>query len=713
MINYINLPITDPTWIFFLVLIIILFAPIILERLRIPHIIGMILSGVLIGEYGFNILERDSSFELFGKVGLYYIMFLAGLEMDMEDFKKNKTKGIVFGFLTFILPMALGIWSSMEILEFGVTTSVLLASMYASHTLITYPIVSRYGLSKLRSVNITIGGTIVTVTLALIILAVISGMYKGTTGGIYWLLLVLKVSLLTFVIIFFFPRIGRYFFKKYSDNITQFVFVLAMVFLGGGLMELVGMEGILGAFLAGLVLNRLIPHVSPLMNRLEFVGNALFIPYFLIGVGMIIDINSLFAGGTALKVAVVMTVVATLSKWLAAYATQKIYRMSSNERSMIFGLSNAQAAATLAAVLVGNQIILENGEKLLNDDVLNGTVVMILLTCIISSLVTERSARKFALDEKLQFNANEEEAEDIPEQILIPVANPDTLDNLVNTALLLRDTKAKTPLVALNVITDSANIATSRQTGQKNLEKAAMIAASADVKVNAVTRYDVNIAAGISHTIHEYGVTDVVIGLHYKANIIDSFFGSLTESLLKGTYREVMIARFLMPVNTIRKINVSVPPQAEYETGFAKWIEHIARITLQIGCEVRFYGNETTLGYIKEILNKTKQLTRAAFFSDFAWNDFERLKNELKDDHLFVLVSARRGSISYDASFEKVPGQLAKNFADNNLIVLYPEQFNSPESVVSFSDPMGHNEYQHYDKAREWLTGLLKSDDKK
>ena len=383
----IHFPVTDPTWIFFLVLIIILFAPMILGRLRIPHIIGMILAGVVVGKYGFNILERDSSFELFGKVGLYYIMFLAGLEMDMDDFKKNRTKGLVFGMFTFLIPMGLGIWSSMSMLNYGFLTSVLLASMYASHTLIAYPIISRYGLSRQRTVSITIGGTAVTVVLALMVLAVIGGMYKGEdVGGLFWVLLVAKVVLLFGLIIFLMPRISRWFFRTYEDAVMQFIFVLAMVFLGGGLMELVGMEGILGAFLAGLVLNRFVPHVSPLMNRLEFVGNALFIPYFLIGVGMIIDVRCLFTEGEALKVAVVMTVVATFSKWLAAWITQKIYGMKKVEGSLIFGLSNAQAAATLAAVLIGHGIIMENGERLLNDDVLNGTVVMILFTCIISLL---------------------------------------------------------------------------------------------------------------------------------------------------------------------------------------------------------------------------------------------------------------------------------------------------------------------------------------
>lgn len=702
----INLPITDPTWIFFLVMIIILFAPMILERLRIPHIIGMILSGVAIGEYGFNILERDSSFELFGKVGLYYIMFLAGLEMDMEDFRKNKSKGIVFGFLTFFIRLGIGIWTSMELLNFGLTTSILMGCMYASHTLISYPIISRYALSKLSSVNITIGGTIITDTLALIGLAIISGMYKGDTGSMFWVMMAIKVVLLTAFIIFVFPIIGRKFFKHYSDNIMQFVFVLGMVFLGAGLMQFVGMEGILGAFLTGLVFNRLIPHISPLMNRIEFVGNAIFIPYFLIGVGMIIDINSLFAGGSALKVAAIMTIVAISSKWLGAFVTQKIYGMHKNERSMIFGLSSASAAATLAAVLVGHQIILENGERLLNDDVLNGTVVMILLTCIISSLVTERSARKFALEEKLQFNTQADDSES--EHILIPVANPETTEGLVNLALLIKDPKVKNPLTALSVITDNGNIKASKAVSKKNLDKAEMIAASADIPVNTVTRYDINIATGITQTIKEYGITNLIIGLHYKANIIDSFFGALTSGILKGTHKEIMITRCLTPINTTNKIVVCVPPEAEYETGFSKWVEHICRIARMIGCEIKFFTNGNSAKYIKEIITQTNAVARASFYTDTEWNNFEKIKAEIDSDYLVVIVSSRRGSISYSTYFEKMPSQINKFFNGNNLIVLYPEQHSISDQAVSFSDPLRHNESQHYDKAREWVTDLFK-----
>ena len=396
----IHLPITDPTWIFFLVLMIILFAPIILGRLRIPHIIGMILAGVVIGKYGFNILERDSSFELFGKVGIYYIMFLAGLEMDLENLKKNLSKAFVFGVLTFFIPFSIGMWVGMSFLKFSVGTSMLLSSIFASHTLVAYPIVGRYGMSRHVSVSISIGGTMFALTVALFVLAGISGIYKGELDSGSWIWFIVKcVGYCAFVFLVF-PKFARWFFRKYEDNVMQYIFVLALVFLSAALAELAGMEGIFGAFLAGLVLNRLIPHVSPLMNRTEFVGNALFIPYFLIGVGMLINLGALFSGGDTIKVVVVMLVVATVTKWIAAWITQLIYRMSKSSRQMMFGLSNAHAAGALAMVMVGTKIEITPGTFLMNEDMLNGVVIMILFSCIVSSLVTEHAARAMALAEE-------------------------------------------------------------------------------------------------------------------------------------------------------------------------------------------------------------------------------------------------------------------------------------------------------------------------
>lgn len=710
----IHFPVTDPTWIFFLVLIIILFAPMILGRLRIPHIIGMILAGVVVGKYGFNILERDSSFELFGKVGLYYIMFLAGLEMDMDDFKKNRAKGLVFGLFTFLIPMGLGIWSSMNMLDYGFLTSVLLASMYASHTLIAYPVISRYGLSRQRTVSITIGGTAVTVVLALMVLAVVGGMYKGEdVGGMFWILLVAKVVLLFGLIIFLMPRLSRWFFRKYEDAVMQFVFVLAMVFLGGGLMELVGMEGILGAFLAGLVLNRFVPHVSPLMNRLEFVGNALFIPYFLIGVGMIIDVRCLFTEGEALKVAVVMTVVATLSKWLAAWITQKIYGMKKVERSLMFGLSNAQAAATLAAVLIGHGIIMQNGERLLNDDVLNGTVVMILFTCIISSVATERAARRMVTQENL-VEDNEGGKGKEQERILIPVANPETIEGLVGMALMMRHPKQKDPLVALSVINDNNASETKELIGKRNLERTAMLAAAADASVKTVLRYDLNIAQGIIHTQKEYGVTDIVIGLHRKTNLMDTFFGTMTENLLKGTHRQIMIAKLLLPVNTLRRIVVAVPDKAEYEKGFLKWVTQLCRVGKQLGCRVHFFATGGTSKHLRAVTKRQEADTYTEFSLLEDWDDLLILTGQVNYDHLFVVVSSRKGSISYQTSFERLPSQVSRYFANNSLLIVYPDQLgDDPQEILSFSDPRGQSETRVYDNVGKWVYKWFKKGDER
>lgn len=681
-----NLPVTDPVWIFFIVLAIILLAPILMSRIRIPHIVGMIIAGILIGEHGFNILERDSSFELFGQVGLFYIMFLAGLEMDMEDFRKNKIKGLVFGLLTFSIPIVTGIFSSLYLLGLGIVSSILLASMFAPHTLVSYPIVSRYGLSKQRSVTITIGGTAVTVTLALFILAVIGGMYKETaTTGWYWVALVGKVAVLGLLIVLILPRLARWFFRKYDDAVIHFVFVLGTVFLCGGLMDLAGMEGILGAFLAGLTLNSLIPKVSPLMHRLEFVGNALFIPYFLIGVGMIIDLRSMIEGGEALKVAAVMTVIATASKWAAAFATQKIYRMSRTERWMMFGLSNSHAVATLAAVLIGHEIILENGERLLNDAVLNGTVVMILFSCLISSIVTERAAKKFAMEEK---SGNQGETAVAKEgKILIPVANPDTIDNLVCLSLLLRPEHSREALIALSVATDTQSTPTSISGGKKLLERAAKVASAADVKVNMVSRYDINVTSGIIHTIKEYDATDLVIGLHRRSGFLDSFFGSLTNNLLKGTFREVIVVCLSMPVNTFKGITVKVPARAGYESGFSKWVIQLCRIAKRLDCPVRFCADEETSAQITEICGKPGNGSLHSIETYGSGYRPDRTEPDADPEELTVIVSSRNNSISYDPAFDRLPSLINRNFSDSSFMIIYPEQ-TVQNRVPSFSEPI-------------------------
>lgn len=696
---HIDFPVTDPTWIFLLVLVIILFAPIFLDKLRIPHIIGMILAGMLIGEHGLNVLVRDSSFELFGKVGVYYIMFLAGLEMDMNDFKNNRYKALALGLLCFCIPICLGFIVNISLLGYGLATSVLLASMYASNTQVSYPIVIRYGVSHRRSVSIAVGGTAITDTLTLLVLAVVGGSFKNGTAGTDFLWLVVKVVMLSAIIIFTFPRVARHFFRRYGDGVMQFVFVLAMVFLGAGLMELVGMQGILGAFLSGLVLNRLIPHVSPLMSHLEFVGNALFIPYFLIGVGMLIDINVIFGGIEAFKVAAVMIVVALTGKGIACYIVRRFNKMDAVEGALMYGLSTAQAAATLAAVMVGYNIFQPDGSRLLGDDVLNGTVLLILVTCIVSSLVTERAARRIAMDE----SQPDEHLERSTEKILIPLSNAENIDNLMELALLIRGTKFEDGLIALNVQTDSNLSETSEMRGRQCLSKAAAVTASVGVDLMQISRYDINVASGIIHTSKEQGASCVVVGLHRKVNIVDSFFGALTENLLKGIHRQIMISKFIMPLNTIRRIVIAVPPRAEYEAGFQKWLRHFCRMGATLGCRVHFYVTEKTEGYIRSFLKTKYKQTMTSFSNLEDWDDLLLLTGQVNEDHLLVIISARPGSISYSTSFERLPSQLAKYFAGCSLIVVYPDQMVETQETVTFSNPRGSVDVQLYEKIGSWL----------
>ena len=704
----IHLPITDPTWIFFLVLMIILFAPIFLGRLRIPHIIGMILAGVVIGKYGLNILERDSSFELFGKVGIYYIMFLAGLEMDLENLKKNISKALVFGVLTFCIPFIAGMWVGLALLECSMGTSLLFSSILASHTLVAYPIVGRYGMARHDSVSISIGGTMFALTVALFVLAGISGLYKGELDSSSWMLFVGKCVAYCVFVFMVFPRFARWFFRKYEDNVMQYIFVLSLVFLSAALAELAGMEGIFGAFLAGLVLNRLIPHVSPLMNRTEFVGNALFIPYFLIGVGMLIDLRALFNGGNTLMVVAVMVVVGTFTKWVAAWITQLVYRMSKASRQMMFGLSNAHAAGALAMVMVGTKIEVAPGQFLMNDDMLNGVVIMILISCIVSSIVTEHAARAMALAEENGEMDMAKGKED--ERMLVSIANPETVELLVNMALMMRDAKSKKELLAVTVEVedDEAKKQVKLAQRRKSLEHAARIASAVDVPMKTRCRLSTNAATGILNTASEMNATEIVLGLHHKHGLLDSFLGSFAQSILKGTHRQLVIVKCLMPVNVMRRIMVAVPPKAEFEAGFYKWVERIARIGGQLGCRVHFWAHPDTIQRIDGYMNKFHVNVRVEFSPMDDWDDLLLMSSKVAYDHLMVIVSARKGAISYQASFEELPDQIAKYFSNSSLMLIYPDQLGDPLENFTFSSPRGQAENRIYDHMSKWVYKWMK-----
>ena len=693
-------PITDPTLIFFVVLLMILLSPIIMGRLRIPHIIGMVLAGVVVGQYGLDILERDASFELFGRVGLYYIMFLAGLEMDMEGLKKNRNRVAVFGLLTFLIPFAMTYAMASGLLHYTPLGSLLLAAIMASNTLIAYPIVGRYGLTRHTSSTLSVGSSMMALFLALIVMASIVNSFHGGSGIGFWLLFVVKFAAYCAGLILVIPRLTRWFLRRYSDAVMQFIFILATVFLSAVLSDTVGLEGIFGAFMSGLILNRFVPKVSPLMNRIEFTGNALFIPYFLIGVGMLINVRLLFAGSRILWVVFCLVFFGTLGKAVAAYLAARLFRMPWLSGHMMFGLTSAHAAGAIAMVMVGRQLETAPGRYLFGDEVLNGIVIMILFTCVISTVITERAAQRLRLQEKEEPQLKKDIDD---EKILIPVKYPEYADNLVTMATMMRNPRSKRDLVALNVVYDDVNMRHNQAEGQQLLDHLRHLASASDVPMTTQVRIAANIANGIKHAFKEFQASEILMGLHFHKEVSRGFWGEFTRSLYNGLSRQIIITRIMQPLNTIRRIQVAVPSRAEFEPGFYRWLERLARMAGNLECRVVFHGRQDTLQLVKEFIRNRFPSVRAEYEELEHWNELPELATRVREDHLFVIVTARKGTISYKSAMERLPDEVNKCFKGKTLMIIFPDQYGNRMDDMTFAQPQHTEERSAYEAVREWI----------
>ena len=713
-----TLPLENPVLIFSLILFIILFAPLILNRIKIPHLIGLIIAGILIGPNGFYLMTRGDSITLFGTVGLLYIMFLAGLEIDRTEFKKNSWKSLLFGLYTFSLPLGLGFLASRYILHFPLYSSILLASMFATHTLIAYPIISRMGVAKNRAVTITVGGTVITDTLALLVLAVIVGISTGELSENFWITLSVSVLVFVAVVLFLFPIVTRWFLKRFDDNITQYVFVLAMLFLAAFMAEIAGIEPIIGAFLAGLALNRLIPRTSPLMNRIEFVGNALFIPFFLIGVGMLVDYRAFIKDWETLEVAAIITTVAIFSKFAAAWLTQKTFRFSKNERRLIFGLSSAHAAATLAIVLVGYNTILNQAEidaaaqigqmiepiRLLNESVLNGTIIAILITCTVASFMAQRGAQQIALQEAAGMT---DEKEDTQEKILVTVDTVEMTEELVNLSLIIKSKSNKKGLFALNIIDNDNSQTSADKQAKKILDKAAVTAAAADVYLHELMRYDLNIVNGITNVVKEQKITDLILGLQQQKGFSKNFIGNLTEGILTKCNTTTLIYKPSQPLSTIKRHIIVVPDRAEKDIGFPFWLVKVWNIARNTGAKLVFYSTEQTLNDIK-IINK-KHPVECEFREFDEWDDFLILSRDIKPDDNLILVLSRKDRPSYHANMLKIPVYLNKYFQTTNFILVFPMQTGvSDDSDMNLKNPSVLDSIEKLDDLGKTIANLFK-----
>ncbi|MCM1033973.1 MAG: cation:proton antiporter [Odoribacter sp.] len=670
--------VTQPITIFLIVLAIILLAPLLLNRLKIPHIIGMIVAGVVIGPYGFDVLQADSSFAIFGQVGLLYLMFLAGLEIDMFHLRLNLRRGLIFGILTLLIPMLLGLCSSIFLFHLDITAALLLGAMYSAHTLIAYPVAARFGITKSPAVIVAVVGTIIAVVGSLLVIATAVNVHANggfAPGDIAWLLI--KMAIWLVAILFIYPRLTRYFFKQFNDRVTQYVFVMTMVFLAAWSAQIIGLEGILGAFFAGLVLNRYVPPASPLMSSIEFVGNALFIPYFLISVGMMINLG-VVANPDTLATAAIMLAVALISKWIPAFAVQRLNGYGRSSRSVLFGLTAAHTAVALAVVTLGNTL------GILDGVVLNATILVILITCGVAPIITASGASKLKIsmltdDDMIRHTRTN--------NTLIAVSNPLTAPGLAELAVLMRNEMGSHKFHALHVRND--NSAQAKSLSQQSLSLATKAAALADVRINEIDRYDLNTVTGILNALPERDITELVIGMHRRSTVIDSFFGTKIEQLLQATNRMVIISRLYVPVNTVARIVVTVPGSAQYETGFSRWVRTIARLTRQLGCRVIFCCHSDIQPLIRGVIYQENYGIRCEFRTIDSHDEMILMTGRIKPDDLLIVISARPNSVSHTDEVTEMPALLQRNFAGNSLIVIFPEQFGEEISLpTSFIDPM-------------------------
>ncbi|NTU96586.1 MAG: cation:proton antiporter [Chlorobiaceae bacterium] len=677
----IPLPLKNPVLQFSLILFIILFVPLFFKRLKIPSLVSLIIAGAVVGPNGLNLMLRDSSILLFGTVGLLYIMFLAGLEIDVEDFRKNSVKSTLFGLYTFFISITLGIVVGIYLLHFSLLSSILIGSIFASHTLILYPLISKLGIAKDKAVNISIGGTLVTDTLALLVLAVVAGISNGEITGVFWIRLFLGITCFSGIVLLLFPIIARWFFKRFDDSVLQYLFVLALVFFSGFLAEAAGVEAIIGAFLGGLALNRLIARTSPLMNRIRFVGNAIFIPFFLIGVGMLIDIRAVFKDYETIRVAVVITVAASAAKYVSAWITQKFFGFSLDQRRLIFGLISAHAAVALATVLIGYNIVTGTApdgtpQRLLNEPVLNGTILFILVTCILATVVGQKGAHNIALAESAE-EAAERGTDSDEERILIPLGDAGIVDELVNLGVTVKSQKSRNGIYALHV----AHYGLSEESVKKNagsiLEKAEVAASSTDNTLTSILRYDCDVVNGIAGVIKERKITDLIMGFQQKNSVTESITGCSSEDILGRCNVTTFIYKPFQPLATIRRTILVIPAEGENEPGFMLWMRKVVNIVRHTGSRLLVYAQKQTIAGMRNTDAWKEIISDYRVFRD--WDDFPSLAREIRSDDNVLIVMSRKGHLSYHHKMDKISYYLNRYFRENSFILIYPVQAGMPE----------------------------------
>jgi Kef-type K+ transport system membrane component KefB/nucleotide-binding universal stress UspA family protein len=660
-----EIPFKDPVVIFAIVVFTMLVVPLILKRFRIPGIVGLIISGVIIGPHGLGLLEKNIAIDLFATIGLLYIMFLAGLELDLNKFKKTKNRGITFGLLTFFLPILIGLPVCFYVLDFELKASILTSLMFATHTLIAYPIVSKKRLATNEAVAVTVGGTIFTDTAVLVIFTFIAGSQINTIDFMFFVRTLGGILLFLAVTFFVIPRLTRWFFKFYmGEQSAHYLFVLFVIFLLAVLSVIAGVEPIIGAFAAGLALNRFIPHTSALFNRVSFIGNTLFIPFFLISVGMIVDLSILFKGTWAIQVAFILSLVALSGKWLAAWATQKIFHYTPDQRKLIFGLSSSHAAATLAIIIVGFQI------KLIDEQILNGTIILILITCLVATIVTERATQNIIISK----GSSDRLYGNHPERILVPVVNPLNIEKLIDLAVVIKQKNSELPINVVTVVKDNTESLRKINENRKKLQPILQYAETVETKIDIRTTIDLNAASGILRSAREITADKLILGWKGKTRFAHNIFGDMYEWIIERFNGTILIARFLNPLKENRELKVIIPNRFHEEPGFFDCLQIINNLTNGLKLKTTLIGRDNELNFTDELVVR-KNIDFTFFKNPYEKQELLSLQElDVKSTDLVLFLSSRNNSSFYQSYMAQLPARFDRVTNDWSFIIIYPPQ---------------------------------------
>ncbi len=675
------LPLEEPVLVFALAMAVFLLGPLTIRRLGQPGIVGILLLGVFLGPGGTGIMDHVDAIELLGTVGLVYLLFTVGLELDLRRLKSDPGAATMFGLASFGVTFIVGIAVCLSVLGLGLWASVLLSAVFASHTLLAYPIVNQYGITDNDAVTAVFGGILFTDTLALVVLAISLGAVgDGLTIGLL-VSIVLSLAILFVVVWLTVQPASRWFFRNFNEeSYFEFLFVMLVVFSAGGLAEVLDLSPILGAFIAGLALNQLIPDGGPLRNRVEFIGNAFFIPFFLLHVGMLVDLHLLFEGFSTLFVATVITGTMVLTKAISAGAIGYVQNYSTDEIGTIFGLSIGQAAAALAITLVGYDV------GLFGETILNAVVLMLLFTAVLSPFVTKRFGNALALSKAV--DDGDDRVED--PNVLLPLSHhAEQQRRLVELSFVFKAAETTEPVHLLSVVQPDGSDDTEQAVAstQAELERFTEIGDEAEIPVEAETRVSRNIASGIVRGSIETQADLILMGWDAQRSMQDRIFGTTIDRVLTLTRLPVLIARLGHPVNTTERIHLLLPAGIEHHEGFFEALHFAKRMSDRIGAELVVVPVGITDHQFGRLFDLVQPQIEATFSPEPNWESvYQSLLVESGKDDLAVVLSPREGDVGWVPDLKRAPKRL-DSLPHESFVVIHPRQ----------GDPQYDRQYLRFD----------------